>query len=109
MARPQDSGVNAGRIETPGSDDLLAAAFQFKDEIRCAYSLWEAKKPIVLFHLQEQRIYVYPYAEYKRTLSPRFQAMLTCQYEEALREYKIVVFVQDDERKRLKSFSIDCE
>jgi hypothetical protein len=33
--------------------------------------------------------------------------MLTRQYEEALRENKIVVFVQDDERRRLKSFSID--
>ncbi len=93
----------------PDSDDLLAAAYHFRDEIRCAYRLWEAKMPIVLFHLQEQKIYVYPYAEYKGTLSPRSQAMLTHQYEEALRENKIVVFVQDDERRRLKSFSIDYE
>lgn len=38
-------------------------------------------KPIVLFDIQEQRIYVYPYEEFKNDLSLRSPVALTEQYE----------------------------
>jgi hypothetical protein len=63
----------------------------------------------MLYDIQEKRIYAYPYKEFKDDLSPRSQAGLQEQYEEAQREGKIVVFVRDNERRRLVSFSMDYE
>ncbi|MCY2993401.1 MAG: hypothetical protein NTY19_36820 [Planctomycetota bacterium] len=63
----------------------------------------------MLFHIQERRIYAYPYQEYKEDLSQRSQAMLEKEYEEALAANKIVVFVRDEATRRLVSFSLDYE
>jgi hypothetical protein len=63
----------------------------------------------MLFHVQEQRIYAYPYVDYKATLSQRSQAMLEQQYAEAQAANRIVVFVRDEATKRLASFSLDYE
>ena len=93
----------------PGFDDLLAAVNRYRNEILCAYSLWKDKKPIVLFHIQEGRIYVYPYEEFKNDLNARGQISLKAQYEQAVLENKIVVFVRDEEKQRLVSFSIGHE
>ena len=46
------------------SDDyLLDAAWEHWDMILSAYKLYEEHKPVVLFDIQEQRIYLYPYCE----------------------------------------------
>jgi len=42
-------------------------------------------------------------------LSERSQLSLTEQYEDAVRDGKIVVFVRDNEQRRLRSFSMDYE
>ena len=86
------------------NDDLRDAALEIQDDIRRAYRIHEANKPVMLFHLQEQRIYAYPYLGYKETLSERSQAMLEKDYEEALAANKIVVFVRDEVTRRLVSF-----
>jgi len=52
---------------------------------------------------------VYPYEDFKKELSERSQASLTEQYEKAVRENKIVVFVRDNVQRRLTSFSMDYE
>jgi hypothetical protein len=59
-----------------------------------------------VLHLQEQRIYVYPYQDFKADLSAADQESLKDEYEQAIAENKIVVFVQDNERRRLVSFSM---
>jgi len=100
-------------VETPqeesnqGDDYLLDAVHKQWDNILAAYRQFGEQKPIVLFDLQEQRIYVYPYEDFKSEMAPKSQESLTQQYEKALRENKIVVFVRDNERKRLVSFSMD--
>ena len=45
----------------PAADHLLEAAQQHWPDILKAYKQFEDNKPIVLFDIQEQRIYVYPY------------------------------------------------
>jgi len=77
--------------------------------ILSVYRHFEKKKPIVLFDILEQRIYVYPYEAFKQDLNPRNQASLTDQYEEAIASNKIVVFVRDDDQRKLVSYSIDYE
>lgn len=92
-----------------GDDYLLDAVHKQWDNILTAYRRFRGQKPIVLFDLQEQRIYVYPYEAFKSEMAPKSQESLAEQYEKALRENKIVVFVRDNEQKRLVSFSMDYE
>jgi tetratricopeptide (TPR) repeat protein len=92
-----------------GDDYLLDAVHKHWDNILTAYRQFGGQKPIVLFDLQEQRIYVYPYEAFKSEMAPKSQESLAEQYEKALRENKIVVFVRDNEQKRLVSFSMDYE
>ncbi len=94
---------------SPESDYLLDAARENWPHILAAYRQFEDKKPVVLYDIQEQRIYVYPYADLLRDLSEKSQITLKDQYERAIRDNKIVVFVRDNERRRLVSFSMDNE
>jgi hypothetical protein len=73
------------------------------------YKKFEDKKPVMLFDIQEQRIYAYPYDSFKADLSERSQASLEQQYEKALVDEKIVVFVRDNGKKKLVSYSVDQE
>ena len=70
------------------NDDLVQAALEIQESIRRAYRRHEEHRPVMLFHIQEDRIYAYPYVEYKATLSDRSQAMLERQYEEAFLQTK---------------------
>jgi len=90
-------------------DYLLDVANEQLKNIRYAYKQFEDRKPIVLFDIQEQRLYVYPYEEFKSEMNSRNQAALTTQYEKALRENKIVVFIRDNDQRKLVSFSMDYE
>ena len=64
------------------------------------------KKPVMLFDMQEHRIYVYPYLEFKNDLSERSQRLLHDQYEQAMTDDKIVVFVRDNDARKLVSYSV---
>jgi hypothetical protein len=119
MAQKRRSGENrprrehtpggSNRPDTPASDYLLDAAEENWPDIVAAYKRFEDKKPVVLYDLRERLIYVYPYAEFSRDLSEKSQLTLKDQYERAVRDNKIVVFVRDNERRKLVSFSMDSE
>jgi hypothetical protein len=55
----------------------------------------------MLFDMQEQRIYVYPYLEFKNDLGERSQRFLQDQYEQAMTDDKIVVFVRNNDDRKL--------
>lgn len=61
-------------------------------------------RPIMLYELPSQRIYSYPYKEYKNSLNARSQAMLKEQYKEARRTKGMVLFVKDNDKEIFKSF-----
>lgn len=90
-------------------DDLLDAALEHGATIRMMYERFADRRPVMLFDIAEQRVYAYPYAEFTKELSDRSQQSLKKQYEEAIRENRIVVFVRDNERRRLLSFLTDRE
>jgi len=69
------------------------------------YKKFEEKKPIMLFDVQEERIYAYPYEEFRLDLSKKSQRLLEEQYNDALLEKKVVVFVRDNEQEKLMSSS----
>ena len=95
--------------DTPEADYLLEAAEANWRHILMMYELFEDKKPVMLYDIQEQRVYAYPYQGFKAELSDRSQVSLAEQYEDAVRDGKIVVFVRDNERRRLRSFSMGRE
>jgi hypothetical protein len=73
------------------------------------YKKFNDKKPIMLIDIQEQKLYAYPYLDYKSSLSERSQAMLEKEYEAALLNNKVVVFVRDNENEQLLSQNFDLE
>ena len=73
------------------------------------YKKFEDKKPIMLFDVQEERIYAYPYEDFKSDLNKKSQTILEKQYNEAITDNKIVVFVRDNEQGILISSSYNLE
>jgi len=88
---------------------LVETARQRASEILWFYNKYADKKPVMLLELPSQKIYAYPYLEFKNTLSERSQKMLEKEYQEALAHNKIVVFVKDNDRRKMISFSVDEE
>jgi hypothetical protein len=113
--RPEGGDPRRGRgqdrrgPDAPDSDYLLDAARENWPHILLLYRQFKDKRPVMLLDLQSGRIYAYPYLEFKEELSERSQRSLEEQYEQAGRECKIVVFVRDNEQRRLVSFSMDDE
>ncbi len=91
------------------TDPLVEAAQDELPHIRALYRLFEDKRPVMLFDLQSQKIYAYPYLEYKANLNERSQAILERQYQEVITGNKIVVFVRDNESQRFTSIVLDKE
>jgi hypothetical protein len=75
-------------------------------DIAYCYEQYREKKPVLLFDMQENRLYVYPYLEFKNDLSERSQRLLQDQYERAMMDDKIVVFVRDNDARKLVSYSV---
>jgi hypothetical protein len=88
---------------------LLDAAADRADDILMFYRKFADKKPVMLLELPSQKIYAYPYLEFKNSLSDRSQKMIEKEYTEAVAHHKIVVFVKDNDREKMISFSVDEE
>ena len=77
------------------------------DNILGVYKRFEDKKPVILLDIQEQKIYAYPYKDFKSELSKRSQIQLEEQYEAAILNKEMVVFVRDNEKRDLVSYSVE--
>jgi hypothetical protein len=95
--------------QTTTTDPLVEAAQNHLPHILALYKLFEEERPVMLFDLQSQKIYAYPYKEFKANLNERSQAILEMHYQEAITENKIVVFVRDNESHRFTSMTFDNE
>jgi hypothetical protein len=91
------------------NDDLVEAAENCLPHILMFYKRFEEKRPVMLLDLQSQKIYAYPYKEFKAELGVRSQMKLAADYEKAIAKNKIVVFVRDNETQRLVSMLFDYE
>ena len=70
------------------------------------YEQYREKKPVLFCDIQEQRIYVYPYMDFKNELSEKSQRSLQDQYEQAMAEDHIVVFVRDNDNEKFVSYTV---
>lgn len=89
------------------TDKYFKAIKQHWDVICHAYLTYEDKKPVMLLDLSEDLIYAYPYKDFKAQLSEHGQASLTEQYNEGLQKNWFVIFVRDNEEKKLISYSMN--
>jgi len=95
------------RGTTPKGDYLWDAALDNYDHIQRAYRIFEDKKPVMLFDVQEQLLHAHLYEEFRHDINERSRAILREQYEQAQKKNQIVLFVRDNERRKLVSFSLD--
>jgi hypothetical protein len=100
----EPSMAGARRKRRPNADPVEAAQTLLPHVLRF-YKRFEDKRPVMVLELPSQRIYAYPYKEFKDDLNERSQAILKDQYERAVAEDKIVVFVRDNETRRFVSMS----
>ena len=77
------------------------------DNILKLYLEFEEKRSVMLYDVLEERIYAYPYADYKNTLSMRSQETLKEQYEKAIQNGDFVVFVRDPKCRKLRSYTME--
>ena len=102
--REASHGSNAA-----GRDPYWTAVTQQWAFIVRLYGQYADKKPIMLFDIQEQRVYAFPFKEFRAELSKRSQASLTRQYGRALADGNVVVFVRDNEQEKLVSYSLSLK
>ena len=101
--RSQRSSPN---VRAAAPDPYWAIVEQQWPFIATLYRQFSAKKPVMLYDIQEQRVYAYPFIAYRAELSARSQASLTSQYERATAARELVVFVRDNENRKLVSYSV---
>jgi hypothetical protein len=67
------------------------------------------KKPIILYDIQEKKIYAYPYKEFKEELSEKSQDALERDYKSASAVGSMVVFVRDNTKRKLISYTMSID
>ena len=93
--RPRKSFRNSPHKRGPANHDpYLDVVYQQWPFIVALYRKYADKNPVMLFDIQEQRVYAYPYDAYRAELSERSQASLERQYECTRNEGQVVVVCQ---------------
>ena len=88
-------------------DPFLDPVAEHWEKIVAGYKQFEDKRPVVLYDIQEERVYLYPYEDFKNDMSPKSQVSLAEQYELAGQLGKMVMFVRDNEAEKLVSYILD--
>jgi hypothetical protein len=91
------------------SDPYFEAIQEQWPHIRGLYMTYQNKRPIILYDIQEDKIYAYPYKEFKAELSDRSQALLENDYKSASTLGKMIVFVRDNLERKLVSYIINTD
>ena len=64
------------------------------------------KDLVMVYNMSKKLLYSYIYSDFQKTLNNNSIAILKEQYEKAMTEGKIVLFIQDDKMKKYKSFVV---
>jgi hypothetical protein len=77
--------------------------------IRALYMTYKSKKPIILYDIEEGKIYAYPYKEFAAEMSGKSQASLSKDYKSASALGSMVVFVRDNIERKLVSYIMSVD
>ena len=91
------------------SDPYFMAIQEQWPNIRGLYMTYKSKKPIILYDIHEDKIYAYPYKEFKAELSKKSQASLGHDYKSASTTGRMVVLVRDNRERELVSYTISID
>ena len=100
---------NQSPHEGNSGDYLFDAMAEYWEHVVRIYKQFEDKRPVMLYDIQEVRIYACPYESFKSEMSAKTQVSLTEQYERAVADGKMVVFVRDNDNTKLVSYSLDYQ
>ncbi len=76
------------------------------DNVYEFYNMSDRKDLILVYEMKENVIYSYIYDDYLKRLNERSREMLEEQYKEAIDSERIVLFLRDTVRKKLKSYIV---
>ncbi len=96
-------------MKAPKPDPLWEALSEHYEHICFLYRQFADEHPVMLLDIQEHRVYAYPHREFAADLSPRSQASLATQYPAAIADGDMVVFVRDNDERRLVSYSVPSQ
>jgi hypothetical protein len=88
------------------TDPYLDILYEQWDNVLMVYEEYVQHRPVMLYDIQESRIYAYPYEDFKAELSEKSQTSLTEQYEEALKSNSFIIFIRDNEERKLFSYTL---
>jgi hypothetical protein len=91
------------------SDPYFEAIQEQWPNIRGLYMTYGKKKPIILYDIQERKIYAYPYKEFKEELSEKSQDALEHDYKSASAVGSMIVFVRDNTKRKLISYTMSID
>ena len=91
------------------SDPYFKAIQEQWSNIRGLYMTYGSQKPIILYDIQQNKIYAYPYKEFKAEMSKKSQASLEHDYKSASVFGSMVVFVRDNIKRKLVSYIISID
>jgi hypothetical protein len=88
------------------SDQYFEAIQEQWPHIGALYKAYESKK---LYDIQEEKIYAYPYKDFKAEMSGNSQASLERQYKSASLHGSIIVFVRGNTEQKLVSYTMSID
>ena len=91
------------------SDPYFDAIQDQWPNIRALYMTYGSKRPIILYDLDEKKIYAYPYKAFKAELSKKSQASLEHDYKSASALGSMIVFVRDNMARKLVSYIMSID
>ena len=86
------------------SDQYYSAIQVQWSNIRGLYMAYGSNNPVMLYDIQENKIYAYPYKEFKAELSKKSQVSLEIDYRSTSVRGGMIVFVRDDIERKLVSY-----
>lgn len=101
-----DKNRKAKRKKEKSDDPYWDAVLEQWDNIVNWYLMFADKKPVMLYDIQEQKVYAYPYLEFKAEMSQKSQDALAEQYQRAVRNNEVVVFVRDNAKRKLVLYTL---
>ena len=75
-----------------------------------AYNDFKEKQPVILFDVEDKKIYAYPYEDLKNEFkSTEEKTNFKEQYESAISSGKFILLVKDNKNEKLVAMTLDIE
>jgi hypothetical protein len=90
-------------------DPYLDIIYEHWDSLVRVFTTFESKLPILLFDIQEQRIYAHPYQDFVEEMAVKDRPVIARSYEKVIAGKSILVFVRDNEKRKLVSSNVELQ